>query len=259
MLTTDFVTGAPNWLDLGSPDTAASASFYGAVFGWDFQSAGPDAGGYGFFQKDGRTVAAVGPLTEEGADPAWTLYFKTPDADATAKAVEQAGGTVRVAPFDVMDAGRMACLTDPAGADFSVWQPARVTGLEATSEDNTLLWAELHTPDSSAALSFYRGLFGWRGQQMDMPGMPYTVLSTAEGDQEDASFGGIAPAQEGEETRWTAYFCVSDADALVATVQENGGSVVFPATDIPEVGRMALLADPFGAPFAVLKPAPRMA
>ncbi|MEU8892364.1 VOC family protein [Streptomyces sp. NPDC048442] len=259
MLTTDFVTGAPNWLDLGSPDVEASASFYGAVFGWDFQSAGPEAGGYGFFRKDGRTVAAVGPLTEEGASPAWTVYFKTPDADATAKAVEQAGGTVRAEAFDVMDAGRMACLTDPAGAEFAVWQPAAFAGLEATSEDHTLLWAELHTPDPSAALSFYRGLFGWRGQQMDMPGMPYTVLSTAEGDQQDASFGGIAPAPEDEKTHWTAYFSVPDTDVLVAKVQENGGSVVFPATDIPEVGRMALLADPVGAPFAVLRPDPRMA
>lgn len=113
MLSTHFVTGAPSWLDLGSTDTAAAADFYAAVFGWRFDSAGPEAGGYGFFRKDGRTVAAVGPLTEEGASPAWTVYFQTPDADATAKAVEQGGGTVRVEPFDVMDAGRMSCLTDP--------------------------------------------------------------------------------------------------------------------------------------------------
>lgn len=254
MLTTDFVTGAPNWLDLGSPDTAASASFYGAVFGWDFQSAGPDAGGYGFFQKDGRTVAAVGPLTEEGVDPAWTVYFRTPDADATTKVLEQAGGTVRVEPFDVMDAGRMACVTDPAGAEFALWQPASVEGLQATSEDNTLLWAELHTPDSSAALSFYRTLFGWRGQPMDVPGMTYTVLSTSEGDQEDASFGGIGTDTDSEAARWVVYFAVSDTDAVVAKVRENGGGVRVPASDIPGVGRTAWLTDPSGALFAVLKP-----
>ncbi len=96
MLTTDYAPGAPNWLDLGCPDTAAATTFYRAVFGWDFQSAGPKAGGYGFWQKDGKTVAALGPLTEEGASSAWTVYFHTPDADATAKAVEQGGGTVRV-------------------------------------------------------------------------------------------------------------------------------------------------------------------
>ncbi|MFI6686678.1 VOC family protein [Streptomyces sp. NPDC050485] len=257
MLSTDFVTGAPNWLDLGSPDTVASAAFYGPVFGWDFESAGPDAGGYGFFQKDGRTVAGLGPLTEEGASPAWTVYFKTPDADATAKAVEQGGGTVRVAPSDVMDAGRMSCLTDPGGADFAVWQPAAVKGLEATSEDNTLCWAELHAPDTATALSFYRSLFGWRSQEMEMPGMTYTVLSTSEGDQQDASFGGLTAVTEDTEPRWLPYFESADADAIVARAQENGGSVLMPAADVPQVGRIAWLADPFGAPFAVIKSAPQ--
>ncbi|MFD9792955.1 VOC family protein [Streptomyces sp. NPDC059070] len=259
MLSTDFVTGAPNWLDLGSPDTDASAAFYAAVFGWDFRSAGPESGGYGFFQKDGRTVAALGPLTEEGASPAWTVYFQTPDADATAKAAAQAGGAVRVEPFDVMEAGRMACLTDPGGADFSVWQPAAVKGLEDTSSDNTLCWAELHVADVPGALSFYGTLFGWRSREMPAPGMTYTVLSSAEGDQQDASFGGLAPAQEGMEPRWVPYFAVSDADATVARAQETGGAVLMPAADVPDVGRIAWLADPHGAPFAVLEPNPRAA
>ncbi|WP_405893552.1 VOC family protein [Streptomyces sp. NBC_01527] len=259
MLSTHFVTGAPSWLDLGSTDTAAAADFYAAVFGWRFDSAGPEAGGYGFFRKDGRTVAAVGPLTEEGASPAWTVYFQTPDADATAKAVEQGGGTVRVEPFDVMDAGRMSCLTDPGGADFCVWQPAGVKGLEKTSEPDTLCWVELHVGDTSAALTFYRSLFGWRSQEMEAPGMTYTVLSTADGDQQDASFGGLTRAQEGMAPRWIPYFAAADADDIVARAQENDGSVLMPADDVPDVGRIAWLADPFGAPFAVLEPAPRSA
>ncbi|MBT2387214.1 VOC family protein [Streptomyces sp. ISL-11] len=257
MLSTDFVTGAPNWLDLGSPDTAASAGFYGTVFGWDFQSAGPDAGGYGFFQQDGKTVAALGPLTEEGAAPAWTVYFRTPDADATAKAVEQGGGTVRVQPFDVMDAGRMACLTDPGGAEFAVWQPAAVRGLEKTSDTHSLCWAELHTEDPDAALAFYHSLFGWRREELAVPGMTYQVLSTADGDQQEASFGGVTPLRDDtEDTRWVPYFAVEDADAVVTRTQEGGGSVLVPAADVPNIGRIAWLADPFGAPFAIIKPAP---
>lgn len=69
MLGTDFRLGSPVWLDLGSPDTDAAAAFYSAVFGWQFVSAGPEAGGYGFFQVNGKTVAALGPLTEEGRVP----------------------------------------------------------------------------------------------------------------------------------------------------------------------------------------------
>ncbi|MDH6137864.1 putative enzyme related to lactoylglutathione lyase [Kitasatospora sp. MAA4] len=259
MLSTDFVTGSPNWLDLASPDTAATASFYTAVFGWTYQSAGPEAGGYGFFQKDGRTVAALGQLTEEGASPAWTVYFRTPDADATAKAVEQGGGTVRVQPFDVMEAGRMACLTDPGSADFAVWQPGAFQGLEVASEHDALCWAELHVADSAAALAFYGSLFGWRSQEMSMPGMAYTVLSTADGDLQDSSFGGLAGVQEGMRPAWIPYFDAADADAVTARVQQAGGIVLMPAADVPEVGRIAWLADPFGAPFAIITPAPQAA
>ena len=68
-----------------------------AVFGWQFESAGPEAGGYGMITQGGKVVAAVGPLTEQGAAPSWTLYFKTSDADGTAEAVRKAGGTVHSA------------------------------------------------------------------------------------------------------------------------------------------------------------------
>ena len=67
MLTNDFVPGAPDWLDLGSRDVDAAAAFYKTLFGWEFQSAGPDAGGYGMFQLAGQTVAALGGDTAEPA------------------------------------------------------------------------------------------------------------------------------------------------------------------------------------------------
>ncbi|MFG3049820.1 VOC family protein [Kitasatospora sp. NPDC048239] len=258
MLTTDFPTGSPCWIDLGSPDPAAAAAFYGAVFGWTFQQLGPEAGGYGFLQLDGKTVGAVGPLTEEGARSTWTTYFKTPDADATAKAVEQAGGTVRVAPFDVMDAGRMAQLTDPQGAQFAIWQAGSTTGLDVVSSDNALVWSELHTTDQEAGFGFYRTVFDWRSEKFPAPGMTYLVVSTAEGDQQATSFGGIAPIMsEGQPPSWTPYFATEQVDELVRRAQEAGGAVLMAAEDVPEVGRIAWLADPSGAPFALIKGEPR--
>ncbi|MFB9365371.1 VOC family protein [Kitasatospora albolonga] len=255
MLSTDFRTGSPNWLDLGSPDTAAAAAFYGAVFGWSFESAGYEAGGYGFFRHDGRTVAALGPLTEEGAHSAWTVYFHTPDADGTAKAVEQAGGTVRVSPDDIPGAGRLAAFTDPAGGQFAVWQPGGIAGLEATTVPGSFCWAELHTPDPTGARGFYGALFGWRYEQVEVPGMTYTVLSTAEGeDQQRASFGGIAPAQPGhDEAGWLPYFEVTDPDATIERATAHGGAVLLPGMDAPGIGRMAWLTDPFGARFAIIR------
>ncbi|MEV6973515.1 VOC family protein [Kitasatospora sp. NPDC093806] len=258
MLTTDFPAGSPCWIDLGSPDPAAAATFYGAVFGWTFQSAGPEAGGYGFLQLDGKTAAAVGPLTEEGAHSAWTTYFRTPDAETTAAAVQKAGGSVRVPAFDVMDAGRMAQLTDPQGAQFAVWQPGTVTGLDVVSEDGALIWAELHTGDVEGGFDFYRTVFGWRSEDFPAPGMTYKVLSPAEGDLRATSFGGVAPVLDGgQPPAWTPYFGSSEVDAVVTRAVAAGGTVLMPAADIPEVGRIAWLADPFGAPFAVIKGEPR--
>ncbi|MEU8132789.1 VOC family protein [Streptodolium elevatio] len=255
----DFPTGTPNWLDLGSPDIDAAVAFYGGVFGWSFQGLGQEAMGYGFFQIDGKTVAAVGPLTEEGATSAWTTYFSTPSADDAAKTAVEAGGTVRVEPFDVFDAGRMACLTDPTGAEFAVWQGNTTKGVDIACQPNTFLWTELHTGDVPAATAFYRTLFGWRSEVMEMPGMSYTVVSTAEGeDQGQAAFGGICPPMdEGAPTHWVPYFDVEDPDDISRRVEAGGGTVLVPAENIPEVGRIAWYADPAGATFAVLKPDPQ--
>ncbi|WP_327256937.1 VOC family protein [Streptomyces sp. NBC_01244] len=257
MLGTDYRTGSPNWIDLGSPDIPRAAAFYRAVFGWEFHLLGPETGGYGFFQADGKTVAAVGQL-DPGATSAWTVYFRTDDAEATTRGVRGGGGTVRVEPMDVMGEGWLAQFTDQQGAEFAIWKPGRTPGLELTSVDNALCWVELHVPDPMAALAFYGALFGTRSREMEAPGMTYQVLSTAAGDQEDGSFGGVAPLMEGEtDARWVPYFAVADVDAVVSTARTAGGTVLMPGADVPDVGRIAWLADPSGAVFALLKAAPR--
>ncbi|WP_240135644.1 VOC family protein [Streptomyces sp. MUM 178J] len=257
MLTTSYVAGAPNWIDLGTPDVEAAAGFYEALFGWELESAGPEAGGYGFFKLDGKTVAAVGPLTEEGAGSAWTPYFQTADADATTKAVEQAGGRVRVQPDDVFTAGRMAAYTDPAGADFAVWQPRDTAGLEAVTDVNTLCWLELYTTNAPGAKDFYRSVFSWDLQDMDFGPAGYTIASSPGGGQ-DASHSGIMQlGQEnldaGSRPEWHPYFEVADCDVVYARAVERGATTLFPPMDAPGVGRMAMFLDPYGAVVGIIK------
>lgn len=260
MLTTSFVDGAPNWTDLGASDVPAAAEFYGALFGWRFQSAGPDAGGYGFFTLDGATVAAVGPLTQEGARPAWTVYLQTSDADATAEAVQKAGGTVRAAPMDVFTAGRTAAFTDPTGAEFAVWQPGETKGLEAVTGQNSLCWTELYTTDIAAATGFYRDVFGWQTQDVPVGPATHTIVTPAAGG-ENASHGGIMqlPPENlarGSGSEWHPYFEVADCDATVALATSRGASALIPPMDAEGVGRLAMLADPQGAVFAVIVSVP---
>ncbi|MEV6400722.1 VOC family protein [Streptomyces sp. NPDC051907] len=250
MLSTEYATGSPCWLDLASPDPAGAAAFYGAVLGWSLAPA--PQGDHGLLQHQGRTAAALGPLAEPGARSAWTLAFKTPDADATAQAAEELGATVRIEAYDVPGAGRTARLADPGGAQFALWQPAAVEGLEAVGEEGALCWTELFSPDPAAAAAFYRRLFGWHTEEVTMLDIPYTLLATAGGDRSEAAFGGIAPLQDSAHTpRWLPYFEAADVDAAVGAARAGGGSVLTPAFDAPGVGRMAALADPYGAPFAV--------
>ncbi|RKT18459.1 hypothetical protein BX285_2882 [Streptomyces sp. 1114.5] len=257
MLTTDFPTGSPCWIDLGSPNIPATAEFYGKVFGWTFQEV-PGTDGYGFLQLDGKTVGALGNL-DAGARSAWTTYFRTEDADATVKAVEQAGGSVRVPPMDVMEEGRFAQLTDPQGAEFAIWQAGNTKGLDVVSEDGALVWSELHTSGPEVAFAYYEKLFGWRMENFEpSPGMTYRVISTAEGDLRAASFGGIAPTMSPEQpSAWTPYFSAADVDAVVARATAAGGTVLMPAADVENVGRIAWLADPNGAPFALIHGEPQ--
>jgi uncharacterized protein len=257
MLRTEYLPGAPCWLDLGAPDVSAAAKFYGAVFGWEFLSAGPDAGGYGMFQLGEKTVAAAGPLGEEDGAPSWTLYFHTADADATAAAVAKAGGTTRMAPMDVFTAGRMAQFTDPAGALFAVWQPGETKGLDAVTEPGTLAWTELCTTDPAGARSFYQSVFGWGVQEVPMSEGTYTVVQTAGGGEQNGQGGIMAltpdMAAGGMSVGWRPYFEVADCDATVSAAAGHGGTVVMGPMDVPEVGRIAGIVDPAGAQFYVIK------
>ncbi|MFG2139863.1 VOC family protein [Streptomyces sp. NPDC048650] len=261
MITTDFVPGSPCWLDLSVPDLDVATAFYRAVFDWQAAPYGEDADGYHLFRLDGKVVGAVGRSTEEGARPAWSVYFHTPDAAATVKSAEEAGGTVRTPPAEVGDTdGLFARLTDPQGADFAVWQPGRYPGLEQTDTAGSLGWIELYTTDSPAAQAFYHSVFGWTTRDMPLPGGggTYTLIAP-EGTGEERMHGGImgVPAdllKDGGKPYWHPVFGSTDCDATVALVTRHGGTVSMGPETAEGVGRLAVCNDPAGAEFVILTP-----
>ncbi|MEU3555153.1 VOC family protein [Streptomyces fragilis] len=272
MITNDFVPGSPCWLDLGAPDVGAAAAFYGAVLGWDYEPMGAGEGGGGgqdaeameggMFRKDGKIVAGLGKLTEEGARSAWMIYYCVSDAGATTRTVEGAGGTVRVAPTDLDEWGRMAQYSDPLGGQFAVWQPGTDKGVELVDKPGSLSWTELYTTDAAAAKEFYGTVFGWQFSDMAMPGGggTYTMITPA-GLPEERMHGGIM--ELGMENLglahgrpyWHPVFNVTDCDAAVARVTENGGTVQMGPETAEGVGRMAVCLDPSNADFVLLTPA----
>jgi uncharacterized protein len=245
----EFAPGTPSWVDLGSPDIPATTAFYCDIFGWDALTL-PESGGYTIFTLGGQPVAATGPQT--GQASAWTTYIATDNVDDTAAKVLEAGGKVVVEPMDAMDAGRLAVFTDAQGAVFSGWQPRSHKGAGLVNEPGSFGWNELSTRDMDGAKRFYNHVFGWTAKESEVP--DYGTYT--EWQLDGRTIGG--GMQMGEAfppdlpPYWLVYFVVSDTDAVVQRVQELGGSVLMPATDMSE-GRMAALRDPHGAVFSVIQ------
>ncbi|MBV8684608.1 MAG: VOC family protein [Caulobacteraceae bacterium] len=125
-----------------------------------------------------------------------------------------------------------------------------------SDDQGRFIWYELMTPDVEAAKAFYNKVVGWTVQEMPMPGGAYTVFEAA-----GAGVGGVMPLGEEHEAQgvppnWTAYICVDDCDAAAEKAKSLGGNVMRPPTDIPGVGRFAIITDPHGAVTAIMKPVP---
>ncbi|MFF2650336.1 VOC family protein [Streptomyces sp. NPDC058045] len=260
MTTTQYVDGQPSWIDLGTPDIEAAAAFYRGLLGWSFEAGGPEVGGYGMFRLDGKVVAGGMQVPPEQGPPAWGVYFQTSDAERTTAKVEESGGAVRVKPMQVMDQGSMAIYADPSGAQFGVWQPAANKGLEETMDVGSMVWTELYAGDVTEAKRFYGAVFGWGVSDTEMPGGSVYSMVRPAGTEESSMFGGIVSVDMDAHASgpyWQPYFTVEDADAIVARTEALGGTVRGAAADVPDVGRIAQLADAHGARFAVIKPLPR--
>lgn len=246
-----YPPGTPSWVDLSTPDPTAAAAFYGVLFGWDVREPAPEAGGYRLCDLRGRAVAGIGPQMQPGMPPVWATYIATADADATAKAVQDAGGQVLVAPIDVMTVGRMSVCSDSTGAVFGAWQARDHIGAGLVNEPNTMCWNELVTRQPEIAVPFYRDVFGWEAKTTDAGGMPYTEWQIG-----GRTIGGMMPMGDmypaDTPPHWGVYFAVADADATVAKLTELGGAVYQPPMDIPP-GRFAAVADPQGAMFSVIQ------
>jgi predicted enzyme related to lactoylglutathione lyase len=241
--------GAPTWIDLLTSELDRAKEFYGTVFGWTFESAGPEYGGYVTAAKDGHPVAGLmGNNPEFRAPDGWTTYLHSADVDATLAASTAAGGVTCGEPMDIKDKGRMATLTDPTGAFLGLWQPTGHNGFEVVNEAGAPVYFQLTTSDYGKALDFYRQVFGWQTE---------IVADTDEFRYSTASFDGKAllgvmdgtnHLPQGVPSHWDFFLGADDVDKTVQLVKENGGTVIREAEDTP-YGRLAAVADPTGAAF----------
>jgi uncharacterized protein len=254
---TSHPSGTFSWPELATTDRKAAVAFYRTLFGWDVneQPIGPDDT-YSMFQLRGKAVAAAYTMRSDerqhGVPPHWNAYVSVANADDAVKRAQALGAKVLAPPFDVMDAGRMAVLQDPQGAVFHVWQANRHPGAQVLREPGALCWTELATNDTRAAQSFYTQLFAWSAKVGTDGGQEYTEFTT--GGTTQAGMMAIQREWGNVPPHWTPYFQVNDCDATAAKAASQGAKTIVPPTDIPNVGRFAMIQDPQGAVFAIFTP-----
>jgi predicted enzyme related to lactoylglutathione lyase len=275
-----YLPGVPCWVDTSQPDPEAAVGFYGGLFGWDFEDAMPpgSAGTYFIARLHGGDVAAVGSQPEGGpAMAVWNTYVWVESAEDAASKVEAAGGRLVMAPFDVMDACRMAVFTDREGAAFRVWQAKEHKGARIVNEPGSLNFNGLNTRDAEAAKSFYGSVFRWETLALEGGAMAWTLpgygdfvkqsdpelrermaeAGVLEGFEDViATLNPIADDQPDVPAHWSVTFAVDDADATAERATELGGQVVVPPFDAPFV-RMTVITDPQGATFTASKFVPQ--
>lgn len=265
-----YIPGVPCWVDTSQPDPEAALPFYQGLFGWEFENVMPEGseGSYFIGRRPGGDVAAVGSIPG-GAPPtaAWNTYVWVASADETASRARDAGG-VAMEPFDVLDSGRMAVITDPEGAVFNAWQPRNHRGAQVVNEHGSLNFNGLATRDLEGAKAFYGPVFGWEtlalpsGVMWTLPGYGDHLEERSPGLREQmagmgapegfidvvAALQPIADDDAETPAHWSVTFAVDDADATAAKARELGGEIVAGPVDAPW-SRLAVIRDPQGATF----------
>jgi predicted enzyme related to lactoylglutathione lyase len=244
---TSHPPGTFNWIDLGTSDPEGAKRFYTSLLGWEAEDMPvPEGPPYTMLRKDGRDAAALYPA-QEGQPTAWMSYVSVDSADDTAARAAELGGKVFMEPFDVMDVGRMAMITDPTGAFLAVWQPGTSIGAQVVNEPGALSLNQLTTGDPERGLEFYGELFGWRSEPVEGGGVPYWGIYNG-----DRLNGGAMhlPPEGGAPAHWLVYFGSADVDADAAKIDELGGQIVLAPTDVPG-GRILVAMDPQGGAFGL--------
>ena len=254
--TPEYKPGTFCWVELGTTDGEAAKKFYTELFGWDFNDSPMGPGMvYTMLKLNGKDVGALYQMFPEmlsqNIPPHWLSYVSVDNVDESAAKAKELGATLMKEPFDVMDVGRMVTVQDPTGAVFALWQPKSHKGAGVVNVPNSFCWNELVTTDTKKDGDFYTGLFGWGKEVQNLGPMEYTMF-TNNGRQAGGMLQ-LTPEMGNMPPHWLVYFAVDDCDAKTRKATELGASTMKPPADIPGIGRFAILQDPQGAAFAIIK------
>jgi uncharacterized protein len=245
-------TGRFVWFEYVSADAKKAQGFFGELFGWSTKAVPMPDGEYTMIAApDGTTIGGYF-APPPGAPPkaSWLPYLQVQSAADIAAKVKKAGGSIMKEPFKVGDFATMAVALDPHGAGFALWQPNKVEE-PAKSTVGHFAWNELPSKNPEASVKFYTQIGDFTESKMDMgPAGTYHVLES-----DGQPRAGIMAQQMPEAPHaWLPYVHVASADQSADKAKRLGATIVVPPTDIPNVGRFAILVDAQGAATGILQP-----
>jgi uncharacterized protein len=236
------------WHEQVSPDPKQAQDFYTRLLGWDTEVFKPGEADYTMISARGQSHGGFGKAMEGAPPPHWLSHVRVESLEETIEKAERAGGKLAAGPFEMAEVGRIAILADPQGAYVSAYEPEG----EGPASEGVFVWDELGTTDVDGAQRFYEEVFGWTTSDMGPEYGGYRIFNRGE----TGIAGVMALPDATVPPHWQPYVAVDDPDATTAKAKELGGAALMEPMDVPKVGRLAVLRDPQGATFGIIRPDP---
>lgn len=245
--------GTPCWVELASMDVSAAQEFYGALFDWDFHVQNDPSTvdrRYTIASRDAVPTAGIRQAQTEHIG--WSIHLAVHDTAATAGWVEHLGASPTLGPIDIPERGSILHATDPSGAHVVFWAPDE-TWQFASGVPGAFAGADLYTHDPELADRFFCRLLNLTSQQIGLGSIDYAEWRL---DGTPVAYRYVMGSDYLASTpaHWLVHFTVNPArgtDAAAGQAIMLGGTVLIEPYDTP-FGRIAVLADPLGAVFAVI-------
>lgn len=239
------------WHELMTPDGAGAEKFYSELLGWTIRHTQISGNRlYRLVDANGREQGGIFEISpEEGVPAHWCGYVSVPDVDEAIKLAKEHGGKVPCDPIDIPHVGRFAQVLDPEGAGFTVYRDANGDGPAREMPGlGDFCWDSLTAHDGERALAFYSAVVGWtRGKFGDAPGL---FFATSSGE----TIADVDPPQGGAPSHWTTHVVVANLQESRAKAEKLGAKILAGEINVPGVGQMAIISDPWGAVISLFEP-----
>ena len=248
MTTVTEAVGRFVWHEQVSSNPEQAQDFYTQLFGWETEVFKPGEADYAMISSGGQNHGGFGKALEGAPPPHWLGHVAVENLEETIEKAKSAGGRLAAGPFEMSKVGRMAIIADPQGAHVSLYEPEG----DGPAPEDVFVWDELGTTDADGAQRFYERVFGWTTNDMGPEYGGYRIFNRGE-----TGIAGLMTLPDPSmPPNWQPYVAVEDPDRTTAKAVELGAAALLEPMDVPKVGRIAVLRDPQGATFGVIKPEP---